>query len=243
MLCNGEPNRLEKKLQSLGFKRLAMCQKSALILKLWCKEAGLVCLLTFGTCVMSCCSASDLKLSTGDFGHLSLKRSQRVFSRRLFASRWFSEVLVFRSSDSHSLNQGYTAWFQQSTMSLLNRSKPLADTSNKTTAPHPPRQYGNNHISEVLHDGIWGAPANPLSRNLVEKLPTKSPRCARNANNVGQDIPPNDGSQRKLPEAFCAWRRNLWKSVNTFENIWKSLKTSANLWKLLETSARKTSRR
>ena len=174
----------------------------------------------------------------------NFKRSRRVFCGGCFASRWFSEVLAFRSSDSQSLNQGYTMCFQQSTMYLLDRRKPLADTSNKPRAPHPPRRYGNNHTLEVLHDGMWGTPlANPLSKNLVEKLPTTSSRCGRNANNVGQDFWPNDDSHRSLPEGFCACLQNLWESLKNFENLWKSLKISENLWKPLKTSARDTSRR
>ena len=70
---------------------------------------------------------------------VSLTRSQSVFCGG--ASRWFSESLAFRSSDSQSLNQRYTMWFRQSTVSLLNKTKPLADTSNKSTTPYPPRQY------------------------------------------------------------------------------------------------------
>ena len=53
-----------------------------------------------------------------------IKRSRRVFFGGCFASRWFSEVLAFRSSDSQSLNQGYRRRSRLFAMSLLKGENP-----------------------------------------------------------------------------------------------------------------------
>ena len=82
------------------------------------------------------------------------KENSKGIFRRVFCLPVIFGALAFRSSDSQSLHQGYTRQSRLSTMFALKRRKPFANKSNKPTAPHPPRRYGNNHTLEVLHDGI-----------------------------------------------------------------------------------------
>ena len=178
------------------------------------------------------------------FLKIGSERSRRVLFRGCFDSRRFSEILAFRSSDSQSLNQGCTRRSRLSTMSALKRRKPLANKSNKSTTPHPPRQHGNDHTFEILHDGIGVDHLRALCQKprgktaydiatLRKKTPTMLAKTFRQMT----------AHNRNLPQVFCAWLQNLRKSLQVSENLWKPLKISEILWKSLKTSATRTSRR
>ena len=175
-----------------------------------------------------------------------IKRSRRVFFGGCSASRCFSEVLAFRSSDSQSLNQGHTRRSRLSTMSALKRRKPWANKSNKWQVHNSTSStsiWEQPHLRNVTW-WDWGRPlASPLSetswKNFLRLHHSAQETPTMLAKTFRQMTAHNKISRR----FFCAWFQNLWKPLKVSEILWEPLKVSEILWKPLKASATKTSRR